>query len=103
MKTRNSSHKLYCEQEVYNTFFSKNKCYVSTNTPMNQIYFLNSIAHKNDKIILIDEIQESDLENKGDVHDGFKKSKLNNLKYVYMQKYKLKSKKGSKNNHYGHV
>ena len=96
MLTTNNSHKLYCEYGLYKTFFSEHKCYVSTNTPMNQIYLLDSIAQEKDKIILIDEIQESDLENKGYVCDGLKKSKLDNLKHVYVQKYKLKLEKGSK-------
>ena len=63
---------------------------------MNQIYLLDSIAQEKDQIILIDEIQESNLESKGYVRDGVKKSKLDNLKHVYLQRYKLKSKKGSK-------
>lgn len=92
----NISHIIYSENEIYKTFFSENKCYVSTDTPMNQIYFLDSIAQENDKIILIDKFQESNLEDQGYVHNGVMKSSLDNLKHVYVQKYKLKLKEGSK-------
>ena len=47
---------------------------------MDRIYFLDSIAHENDKIIFIDRLQESDLEDKGYVCDGHKKSNLDNLR-----------------------
>lgn len=96
MLQTNISHKVYCEYEIYKAFFSENKCYVSTDTPMNQIYFLDSIAQENDKIILIDKFQESNLEDQGYVHNGVMKSSLDNLKHVYVQKYKLKLEEGSK-------
>ena len=57
---------------------------------------MDSIAEENDKIIIIDHTQEADLESKGYVRNGLKKCELDNLKNVYVQKYKLKTGDGYK-------
>ena len=92
----NNSQRIYCNHDVYKTFFFKNKCYVPTHISMKEIYHLDSIAKENDRIILIDPTQEAELEDEGYVHNGLLKCKLDNLKHIYVQKYKLKLDNGSK-------
>ena len=85
MKTNNSPI-IYCTHNVYNTFFSNRKCFFSTMSDMVDLYRLDSIAEENDKIILINEIQESELFEKGYVYDGYVKCNIDNLKHVYVRK-----------------
>ena len=81
---------------AYNTFFSDGKCFFDTTYDMIDLYRLDSIADENDRIILINKIQENELHEKGYVHDGYKKCDIDNLKHVYVRKYKLKTDNGKK-------
>ena len=58
MIKKNNSHKIFSTSNVYNTFFSQGKCFVSTSVNVPDLYYLDSIAQENDKIIIVDAIQE---------------------------------------------
>ena len=96
MTTINNSQTIYCKQQLYKTFFFKNTCYVTTETPMEDIYHLDSIAEEDDKIVIINLNQDFKLEYEGYIRNGILKCKLDNLKHIYMQKYRLKLPNGSK-------
>ena len=52
---------------------------------MVDLYRLDVIAEENDKIILVNEIQEEELFKKGYIYDGYKKSNIDNLNHVLCQ------------------
>ena len=93
MKT-NTSPNNYCTNNIYNCFFSDGICYFSTTAEIIDLYRLDDIAGESDKIVLINEIQEKELFEKGFVYDGYQKSEIDNLKQVYVRKYKLKTSNG---------
>lgn len=95
MKQTNNSHIIFSKLQLYKTFFQDNKCYVSTTTDMPDIYYLDSIAEENDKIILINEIQDNELYDKSYNCNGLFKIELDNLEHVYVQKYIFKSPEGN--------
>ncbi len=88
---------IHCTHNLYNTFFFDEKCFISTMSDMIDLYRLDTIADENDRIILINEIQENELFEKGYVYDGYEKCNMDNLKHLYIRKYKLVTKKGKKN------
>ena len=90
----NNSPLIYCTYNIYNTFFSDEKCFFSTTSDMVDLYRLDIIAKENDKIVLINEIQETELFKKGYVFDGYQKSNIDNLNHVFVRKYKLHTEYG---------
>jgi len=90
---KTNSPTIYCTYNLYNIFFFDGKCFFSTASDMVDLYRLDFIAEENDKIILVNEIQEEELFKKGYVHDGYKKSNIDNLNHVYIRKYKLQTEK----------
>ena len=93
MLTKNSPL-IYCTYNIYKTFFSDEKCFFSTTSDMVDLYSLDIIAKENDKIVLINEIQETELFKKGYVFDGYQKSNIDNLNHVFVRKYKLHTEYG---------
>ena len=79
---------LFNAEEIYNFFFSQHVCRISLDFPMPLLYFLDSIAQKDDKIILININQENHLFNEEFVCNGTKSIELDNLSHVHIQKYK---------------
>ena len=63
-------------------------CRISLDFPMPSLYFLDSIAQKDDKIILINVNQENNLFDEEFVCNGTKSIELDNLSHVHVQKYK---------------
>ena len=61
MTEKNTSQLIFSTFEVYNTFFVDQKCFVSTDISMPELYYLDGIAHEDDKIVIINEIQENEL------------------------------------------
>ena len=49
---KNNSHILFSKFNIYTLSFFEGKCYVSTDIDMCELYYLDSIAHENDKIII---------------------------------------------------
>ena len=92
----NNSPLIYSTGNIYKTFFTDEKCFFSTTTDMTELYKLDIIANEEDKIILINEIQEAELSEKGYVHDGYQKCPMDNLKHVFVRKYKLQTENGKK-------
>ena len=88
MKPKNNSPVLFSVEEVYNFFFSQHECRISLDFPMPLLYFLDTIAQKDDKIILVNVNQENSLFDEGFVCNGTKSSELDNLLHIYVQKYK---------------
>lgn len=95
MKT-NTSPIIFCAHNLYNTFFCDGKCFFSTASDMVDLYRMDTIANENDRIVLINENQENELTKKGYVYDGYDKCNMDNLKNVYVRKYKLKTEDGKK-------
>ena len=89
MKPINNSQPILCNLEVYNSFFFDGECHVSTSIDMPFLYYLDSIAGDDDKIILFDEIQDSNLLEEGYVYDGNVKSNVDNLEHVFVKRYRL--------------
>ena len=58
MNKENPSPIVFNEFELYNLFFNDGTCIISLDFPMVFIYFLDQIARNDDKIILINSIQE---------------------------------------------
>ena len=94
--TKIHSPTIYCTHNLYNSFFFDGKCFFSTASDMVDLYRLDVIAEENDKIILVNEIQEEELFKKGYIYDGYKKSNIDNLNHVYVRKYKLQTENGKK-------
>ena len=82
----NNSPKVYCTYNLYNTFFSDGKFFFSMVSDMVDLYRMDTIADENDKIVLINEIQESELLEKGYIYDGYEKSNMDNLKHIFVRK-----------------
>ena len=75
---------LFNAEEIYNFFFSQHVCRISLDFPMPLLYFLDSIAQKDDKIILININQENHLFNEECVCNGTKSIELDNLSHAYV-------------------
>ena len=82
---KTNSPTIYCTYNLYNLFFFDGKCFFSTVSDMFDLYRLDVIAEENDKIILVNEIQEEELFKKGYIYDGYKKSNIDNLNHVLCQ------------------
>ena len=82
---KTNSPTIYCTYNLYNLFFFDGKCFFSTVSDMFDLYRLDFIAEENDKIILVNEIQEEELFKKGYIYDGYKKSNIDNLNHVLCQ------------------
>ena len=82
---KTNSPTIYCTYNLYNLFFFDGKCFFSTASDMFDLYRLDFIAEENDKIILVNEIQEEELFKKGYIYDGYKKSNIDNLNHVLCQ------------------
>ena len=95
MEQINNSQLLYNTSNVYKTFFHDGNCYVLTTEDMQEIYKLDNMAREDDKIIIINEIQEIELAEKSFSHNGLQKIKLDNLDHIYVQKYILRSPDGN--------
>ena len=94
--SKNNSPLIYCTSNLYKTFFSDGKCFFSTTTDMTELYKLDINANEEDRIILINEIQEAELSEKGYVHDGYQKCSIDNLNHVFVRKYKSHTENGRK-------
>lgn len=92
----NTSQIIFNEVTLYKTFFCDGKCFVEDTVFMPDLYRLDHVAEKDDRIIIINPIQESKLYEEGYVKDGYEKSKLDNLNHVYVRRYRLKTDDGSK-------
>ena len=88
MKLKTNSPVLFNAEEVYNFFFLEHVCRISLDFPLPLFYFLEGIAQKDDKIILINVNQENNLFDEEFVCNGTKSIELDNLSHVYVQKYK---------------
>ena len=82
---KTNSPTIYCTHNLYNSFFFDGKCFFFFFSDMVDLYRLDFIAEENDKIILVNEIQEEKKIKKGYVHDGYKKSNIDNLNHVLCQ------------------
>lgn len=71
----------------YNLFFNDGVCIVSLDFSMIFIYFLDQIAKKDDKIILINTIQENKLFEDRFKCNGTVELCIDNLKHIHGQKY----------------
>ena len=87
MKPKKTSSVLFNTEEIYNTFFCDGECLIDLDFPMSLLYFLDSIARDDDKIILINVNQENKLFEEEFVGNGTKKICLDNLNHVHVQKY----------------
>lgn len=87
MKPKTNSPVLFNAEEVYNFFFRNNVCRISLDFPMPLLYFLDTIAQKDDKIILINVNQENNLFGEDFVCNGTKSIELDNLSHIHVQKY----------------
>ena len=87
MTKKTTSPVLFNTEEIYKIFFCDGECIVDLDFPMVLLYFLDSIACDDDKIILINVNQENDLFDEGFVCNGTKKICLDNLNHIYTQKY----------------
>ena len=87
MKPKTNSPVLFNTEEIFKTFFSTGECLIDIDFPMILLYFLDSIAQDDDKIILINSNQSNDLFDEGFVCNGTNNICLDNLKHVYVQKY----------------
>ena len=87
MNKKTNSPVLFNSVEIYKTFFCNGVCLLNVDFPMNFIYYLDSIAADDDKIILINVNQENTLFNDGFTRNGTKQIFLDNLSHIYVQKY----------------
>ena len=87
MKQKTNSPVLFNSVEIYKTFFCNGVCLLNVDFPMDFIYYLDSIALDDDKIILINVNQENTLFDDGFTRNGTKQIFLDNLSHVYVQKY----------------
>ena len=87
MEQKTNSPVLFNTEEIYNIFFCDGKCVVNLDFPMILLYFLDSIAHDDDKIILINVNQENTLFDEEFVCNGTHSICLDNLNHVHVQKY----------------
>ena len=61
MTPKTTSPVLFNTEEIYKIFFCDGECVVDLDFPMILLYFLDSIACDDDKIVLINVNQENDL------------------------------------------
>ena len=87
MTQKTTSPVLFNTEEIYKIFFCDGKCVIDFDFPMVLLYFLDSIARDDDKIILINVNQENNLFDEEFVCNGTKKICLDNLNHVHVQKY----------------
>ena len=87
MTQKTNSPVLFNTEEIYKTFFCDGGYVVDLDFPMVLLYFLDDIAHDDDKIILINVNQENNLFDEGFVCNGTKRICLDNLNHIYIQKY----------------
>ena len=87
MTPKTPSPVLFSAEEIYKTFFCDGKCLISIDFPMSLLYFLDSIARDDDKIILINVNQENNLFDDGFSCNGTYSIDLDNLSHVCVQKY----------------
>ena len=87
MTQKTTSPVLINSEEIYKIFFCNGECIVDLDFPMVLLYFLDSIARDDDKIILINVNQENNLFDEEFVCNGTKKICLDNLNHVHVQKY----------------
>ena len=87
MTQKTNSPVLFNAEEIYKIFFCDGRCLVSLDFPMSLLYFLDSIARDDDKIILINANQENNLFDDGFKCNGTKSIELDNLSHIYVQKY----------------
>lgn len=91
MSQKTNSPVLFNTEEIYKTFFCDGGCVVDLDFPMVLLYFLDDIAHDDDKIILINVNQENNLFDDEFVCNGTKRICLDNLNHVHVQKYVKKN------------
>ena len=87
MRPKTTSPVLFNTEEIYKIFFCDGECVVDLDFPMILLYFLDSIACDDDKIVLINVNQENTLFDEGFVCNGTKGICLDNLNHIYVQKY----------------
>lgn len=87
MTPKTTSPVLFNTEEIYKIFFCDGECVVDLDFPMILLYFLDSIACDDDKIILINVNQENGLFDDEFVCNGTKKIWLDNLNHIHVQKY----------------
>ena len=87
MTPKTTSPVLFNTEEIYKIFFCDGECVVDLDFPMILLYFLDSIACDDDKIILINVNQENGLFDEGFVCNGTNGICLDNLNHIYVQKY----------------
>ena len=87
MTQKTTSPVLFNTEEIYKIFFCDGECVVDLDFPMILLYFLDSIACDDDKIVLINVNQENDLFDEGFVRNGTNGICLDNLNHIYVQKY----------------
>ena len=87
MTKKTNSPVLFNTEEIYKIFFCDGECVVDLDFPMVLLYFLDSMARDDDKIILINVNQENNLFDEEFVLNGTNKICLDNLNHVYVQKY----------------
>ena len=82
MTQKTTSPVLFNTEEIYKIFFCDGECVVDLDFPMILLYFLDSIACDDDKIILINVNQENGLFDEGFVCNGTNGICLDNLNHV---------------------
>ena len=87
MSPKTNSPILFNTEKIFKTFFSTGECLIDIDFPMFLLYFLDSIARDDNKIILINSNQENNLFDEGFICNGTTKICLDNLNHVYVQKY----------------
>ena len=87
MTPKTTSPALFNTEEIYKIFFCDGECVVNLDFPMILLYFLDSIACDDDKIILINVNQENGLFDEWFVCNGTNGICLDNLNHIYVQKY----------------
>ena len=87
MRPKTTYPVLFNTEEIYKIFFCDGECVVDLDFPMILLYFLYSIACDDDKIVLINVDQENGLFDEGFVRNGTNRICLDNLNYIYVQKY----------------
>ena len=87
MSPKTNSPILFNTEKIFKTFFSTGECLIDIDFPMFLLYFLDSIARDDNKIILINSNQENNLFDEGFICNGTTKICLDNINHIYIQKY----------------
>ena len=87
MTSKTNSPVLFNTEEIYKIFFCDGECVIDLDFSMVLLYFLDSIACDDDKIILINVNQENNLFDEEFVCNGTTGICLDNLNHVHVQKY----------------